>query len=111
MKSTATYLTFASAMLATSMAIELNANSSDSAWAGQMNKLPNHAAENLETAFGYIANSIAHIRRHGGDGEEELDGEMWSFGDLADDHMGEVRRVLDGRSVPEQVGDDIWEIA
>ena len=76
-----------------------------------MNKLPNHAAENLETAFGYIANSIAHKRRHGGDGQETLDGEMWSFADLADDHMGEVRMVLDGRSVPEQVGDDIWEIA
>ena len=76
-----------------------------------MNKLPNHAAENLETAFGYIANSIAHKRRHGGDGKEKLDGEMWSFADLADDHMGEVRMVLDGRSVPEQVGDDIWEIA
>ena len=60
MKLTATYLTFASAMLATSMAIKLNADSSDSSWAGKMNKFPNHAADNLADAFGYIASSIAH---------------------------------------------------
>ena len=63
----------------------------------------------MTDAFYYIAGSIASNRWQDKDDYDGLAGK--TYAELWEQHMGEFKKELDGRGVPEQVAEDIEKIA